>query len=42
MKEEISMDDWKACGKLLEAAMGYDVGPASEWLLREWQCDPTK
>ena len=42
MKEEISLDDWKACDKLLEAAMGYDIGPASEWLLREWQCDPTK
>ena len=39
MTEEIPLDDWKACDKLREVAMSYDISDAEDWLKREWKCD---
>jgi hypothetical protein len=39
LKEEISLDNWRACARLKEVAMNFDIGPTVEWLKKEWNCD---
>lgn len=38
IKEDIALDDWRACDKLKAIAIGYDLSPVVQWLKREWSC----